>query len=83
MLVNGSTNYIITKTLLSNACTGREWTPSRDIDVDVGDSGDILLPKPATPQPNAGKMDRKKEGKSKREQEEEERDKMQLVPSNF
>lgn len=58
---------------------GREWTPGRETDVDVSDGGDILLPKPATPQPGCNKMDRRKEGKSKREQEEEERERMQLV----
>ncbi|XP_071526500.1 uncharacterized protein Taf11 isoform X5 [Panulirus ornatus] len=62
---------------------GREWTPGRETDVDVGDGGDILLPKPATPQPGCNKNDRRKEGKSKREQEEEERERMQVLVSNF
>lgn len=57
--------------------TGHEYTPGRDTEVDIGDSGDILLPKPVTPQPGMNKNDRKKEGKTKREQEEEERERMQ------
>lgn len=57
--------------------TGREYTPGKDTDVDIGDSGDILLPKPVTPQPGMNKNDRRKEGKTKREQEEEERERMQ------
>ncbi|KAG7155194.1 transcription initiation factor TFIID subunit 11-like isoform X1 [Homarus americanus] len=62
---------------------GRDWTPGRETEVDVGDSGDILLPKPATPQPGGNKTDRRKEGKTKREQEEEERERMQVLVSNF
>ena len=56
---------------------GSEWTPGRETDVDVGDSGDILLPKPATPQPGINKTEKKREGRSRREQEEEERERMQ------
>lgn len=56
---------------------GREYAPSKDTEVDIGDSGDILLPKPVTPQPGLNKNERRKEGKSKREQEEEERERMQ------
>lgn len=59
--------------------TGSEPTTSKEPEVDIGDSGDILLPKPVTPQPGLGRNDRRKEGKSKREQEEEEREKMQYV----
>lgn len=59
--------------------TGHEPTLSKEPEVDIGDSGDILLPKPVTPQPGISKNDRRKEGKSKREQEEEEREKMQYV----
>lgn len=62
---------------------GHEYTPGRDTEVDIGDSGDILLPKPVTPQPGMNKNDRKKEGKTKREQEEEERERMQVLVSNF
>ncbi|XP_068204390.1 transcription initiation factor TFIID subunit 11-like isoform X2 [Palaemon carinicauda] len=62
---------------------GLELTPERDQDVDVGDSGDILLPKPATPQPTCPKLERRRESKSKREQEEEERERMQVLVSNF
>ncbi|XP_045138435.1 transcription initiation factor TFIID subunit 11-like isoform X2 [Portunus trituberculatus] len=62
---------------------GREYAPSKDQEVDIGDSGDILLPKPVTPQPGLNKNERKKEGKSKREQEEEERERMQVLVSNF
>ncbi|XP_064107286.1 transcription initiation factor TFIID subunit 11-like [Macrobrachium nipponense] len=63
---------------------GHELTPGREPDdVDVGDSGDILLPKPATPQPPGNKLDRRREGKTKREQEEEERERMQVLVSNF
>lgn len=57
--------------------TGHEPTSSKEPEVDIGDSGDILLPKPVTPQPGVNKNERRKEGKSKREQEEEEREKMQ------
>ncbi|XP_037798088.1 transcription initiation factor TFIID subunit 11-like [Penaeus monodon] len=61
----------------------REWTPGRDTDVDVGESADILLPKPATPQPSNNRLERKKEGKTRKEQEEEERERMQVLVSNF
>lgn len=57
--------------------TGHEPALSKESEVDIGDSGDILLPKPVTPQPGFNRNDRKKEGKTKREQEEEEREKMQ------
>ncbi|KAG0713220.1 Transcription initiation factor TFIID subunit 11 [Chionoecetes opilio] len=63
---------------------GREHTPGReDTEIDIGDSDDILLPKPMTPQPGVNRNDRKKEGKTKREQEEEERERMQVLVSNF
>ncbi|KAK8382092.1 hypothetical protein O3P69_015210 [Scylla paramamosain] len=62
---------------------GREYAPGKDPEVDIGDSGDILLPKPVTPQPGLNKNERRKEGKSKREQEEEERERMQVLVSNF
>lgn len=62
---------------------GHEHAPSNEPEVDIGDSGDILLPKPVTPQPGINRNDRRKEGKTKREQEEEERERMQVLVSNF
>lgn len=63
--------------------SGHEHAPSNEPEVDIGDSGDILLPKPVTPQPGINRNDRRKEGKTKREQEEEERERMQVLVSNF
>ncbi|XP_076059914.1 TATA-box binding protein associated factor 11 isoform X2 [Oratosquilla oratoria] len=61
----------------------RSWTLGQESDLD-GSDADILLPKPATPQPQQNKDDKKKkEGKTKKEQEEEEREKMQVLVSNF
>ncbi|XP_076059918.1 TATA-box binding protein associated factor 11 isoform X4 [Oratosquilla oratoria] len=63
--------------------TVRSWTLGQESDLD-GSDADILLPKPATPQPQQNKDDKKKkEGKTKKEQEEEEREKMQVLVSNF
>lgn len=58
---------------------GHETPQNNEPEVDIGESGDILLPKPVTPQPGVNKNDRKKEGRTKREQEEEERERMQYV----
>ncbi|KAK3875977.1 hypothetical protein Pcinc_016240 [Petrolisthes cinctipes] len=62
---------------------GGEWGGGRETETNVVEGGDILLPKPATPQPPNSRSDRRKEGRTKREQEEEERERMQVLVSNF
>lgn len=62
---------------ISKYLTGGDWGSGRETEQCVVEGGDILLPKPATPQPSSGKADRRKEGRTKREQEEEERERMQ------
>lgn len=73
------TNHCIIGMQTGGFFSGHEHAPSNEPEVDIGDSGDILLPKPVTPQPGINRNDRRKEGKTKREQEEEERERMQYV----